>query len=117
MNRWKAAKLVPAVSLALLAAGCAEDPEIPDTEEPAERTVETDLAQSSITYDGEEYVFDRIVPVEDIDQEQLVETGEVTDEEDNTLIGAEILSYEADGSLFIVDDTGPVDEWLKYTAE
>lgn len=68
-----------------------------------------------IYFQDEKYEFNRVVPVQEIDQAKLAPTGTVTGKDDGFLPGQEIFLYEIDGSIFVVDDTGPTEEWANFT--
>lgn len=67
-----------------------------------------------IYFKGEKYELNRVVPVQEIDRDQLLPTGITTGEGDGFLPGREIFLYELDGSIFAVDDTGPTEEWVNF---
>lgn len=68
-----------------------------------------------IYFEDEKYEFNRVVPVQEIDQAKLAPTGTLTGKDDGFLPGQEIFLYELDGSIFAIDDTGPTEEWANFT--
>ena len=46
---------------------------------------------------------------------QIVSTSTVTALGDGAEFGNEIFLYKKDGSLFIIDNTGPTEQWANFT--
>lgn len=67
-----------------------------------------------INYNGEKYEFRKVVPEEEIDKEQLKKTDAVTGTGDGFLKGQAIYIDQRDGSVFVVDDSGPTKEWANF---
>ncbi|WP_342601077.1 hypothetical protein MHB48_08770 [Psychrobacillus sp. FSL H8-0483] len=53
-----------------------------------------------INYGGEKYVFNRIIPKDEVDMSQIVSTNALTALGDGAEFGNEIFLYKKDGSLF-----------------
>ena len=68
-----------------------------------------------INYVGEKYVFNRIIPKDEVDMSQIVSTNTLTASGDGAEYGNEIFLYKKDGSLFIIDNTGPTEQWANFT--
>ena len=68
-----------------------------------------------INYGGEKYVFNRIVSKEEVDLSQIVSTNALTVLGDGAESGNEIFLYKKDGSLFIIDNTGPTEQWANFS--
>ena len=68
-----------------------------------------------INYGGEKYVFNRIIPKDEVDMSQIVSTNTLTALGDGAESGNEIFLYKKDGSLFIIDNTGPTEQWAYFS--
>lgn len=68
-----------------------------------------------INYGGEKYVFNSIISKEEVDMSQIVSTNTLTALGDGAESGNEIFLYKKDGSLFIIDNTGPTEKWANFT--
>ncbi|MBU0906324.1 MAG: hypothetical protein KKF57_14110 [Firmicutes bacterium] len=67
-----------------------------------------------INYGVEKYVFNRIIPKDEVDMSQIVSTNTLTALGDGAESGIEIFLYKKDGSLFIIDNTGPTEQWANF---
>ena len=67
-----------------------------------------------INYGGEKYVFNRIIPKDEVDMSQIVSTNTLTALGDGAESGNEIFLYKKDGSLIIIDNTGPTEQWANF---
>ena len=78
---------------------------------PNETTEEPIIVEPSplqwINYSGEKYVFNRIIPKRELDMDQIISTNTLTSFGDGAEFGNEIFLYKKDGSLFLIDNTGP----------
>lgn len=68
-----------------------------------------------INHGVEKYVFNRIIPKDEVDMGQIVSTNTLTALGDGAVSGNEIFIYKKDGSLFIIDNTGPTEQWANFT--
>ncbi|AQQ52198.1 hypothetical protein [Planococcus lenghuensis] len=93
----------------------AQETEVAAAEDTHEAETGGGLPVTWIVHEGDKYTFIEIVPKEDIDMEQVVSTGTFTNMGDGMKFGEEILQYEKDGSLFVIDNTGPTEQWAKFT--
>lgn len=73
------------------------------------------LPLMSLSYEGSNYKFNKIIPKEEIDMNQIVYTGTYTKSGDHVEHGKEILFYKKNKSVFIIDNNGPTEEWVNFT--
>lgn len=85
---------------------------------PNETTEEPIIVEPSplqwINYSGEKYVFNRIIPKGELDMNQIISTNTLTSFGDGAEFGNEIFLYKKDGSLFLIDNTGPTEQWANF---
>lgn len=85
---------------------------------PNETTEEPIIVEPSplqwINYSGEKYVFNRIIPKGKLDMDQIISTNTLTSFGDGAEFGNEIFLYKKDGSLFLIDNTGPTEQWANF---
>lgn len=85
---------------------------------PNETTEEPIIVEPSplqwINYSGEKYVFNRIIPKGELDMDQIISTNTLTSFGDGAEFGNEIFLYKKDGSLFLIDNTGPTEQWANF---
>lgn len=80
-----------------------EEPEISDG-----------LPLSWIYFKDEKYTFNKVIPKEGVDMSLIESTGTQTKFGDGAKDGQEIYHYKKDGSLFIISNEGPTEEWVNY---
>ncbi|WP_088008261.1 hypothetical protein [Indiicoccus explosivorum] len=116
--KWSAIAIAATASL-VLSGGCAPEPEeVPGAEVPAERTEEDPgLPESWIIYDGRTYTFDTVMSEGELDEDELTFTEETTGEDDGTEPGIDIYVTDDEEAIYIQDEAGSSEEWLRYTAE
>ncbi|TQR15684.1 hypothetical protein [Psychrobacillus vulpis] len=114
-------KLWLSLLILFVISGCGPTSEIKESgkdslKETAEDPIISDpLPLSWINYGGEKYVFNRIIPKDEVDMSQIVSTNALTALGDGAESGNEIFLYKKDGSLFIIDNTGPTEQWANFT--
>jgi hypothetical protein len=111
-------KLLLSLFILIVINGCAEIKESgkDSLKETAEDPIISDpLPLMWINYGGEKYVFNRIIPKDEVDMSQIVSTNSLTALGDGAEFGNEIFLYKKDGSLFIIDNTGPTEQWANFT--
>jgi len=87
----------------------------PATESTEEPVIDEPLPLQWVNYGGEKYVFNRIIPKDEVDMSQIVSTNTLTALGDGAAFGNEIFLYKKDDSLFIIDNTGPTEQWANFT--
>lgn len=70
---------------------------------------------SWLYYKDNKYVFNRVIPNDEIDMTLIEPTNIKTKMGDGWQHGVEIYLYKKDNSLFIIDKGGPIEEWANYT--
>lgn len=107
------------IAIAFLS-GCTNDSSAVSNNSLAKETTEEPIIGEPlplqwINYGGEKYVFNRIIPKDGVDMSQIVSTNTLTALGDGAESGNEIFLYKKDGSLFIIDNTGPTEQWVNFT--
>ena len=70
-----------------------------------------------ITHQGDKYVFSEVYSDGEIGMEDVVSTNTFTGEGDGTASGEEVFVEQESGDLFIIDDSGPNEEWVRFVKE
>ncbi|WP_019414170.1 DUF3221 domain-containing protein [Paenisporosarcina sp. TG20] len=89
-------------------------PEDPVQETTQEGTILPGLPVAWIIHRGEKYTLENVYSKEELDLDTITSTNTVTGEGDGTMNGEEIFIEEPSGDLFIIDDSGPNEEWARY---
>lgn len=55
------------------------------------------------------------VPIDKVNKEELLSTNTVTNKGDGFEFGKEIFKNIKNNNLYVLDDTGPNDEWVIFT--
>lgn len=79
-----------------------------------EGTISPGLPLSWIVHQGEKYIIENVYSKEELDLDTITPTNTVTGEGDGTEFGEEIYIEKPSGDLFIIDDSGPNEEWARY---
>jgi hypothetical protein len=114
-------KLCLSLFILIVLNGCGTTSEIKESgkdslKETAEEPIISDpLPVMWINNDGEKYVFNRIIPKDEVDMSQIVSTIALTALGDGAEFGKEIFLYKKDDSLFIIDNTGSTEPWVNFT--
>ena len=75
------------------------------------------LPLSWITHQGDKYVFSEVYSDGEIGMEDVVSTNTFTGEGDGTASGEEVFIEQESGDLFIIDNSGPSEEWVRFVKE
>lgn len=75
------------------------------------------LPVSWITHQGDKYVFSEVYSDGEIGFENVISTNTYTGEGDGTEFGEEVFIEHESGDLFIIDDSGPNEEWVRFVKE
>lgn len=80
-------------------------------------TVEPGLPVMWINYQGDKYTLDEVYSDGEIGLEDLISTSTFTGKGDGTQFGEEIFVERESGDLFIFDDSGPNEEWVRFVKQ
>ena len=86
-------------------------------QETNENEIEPGLPLMWITHQGDKYVFSEVYSDGEIGMEDVVSTNTFTGEGDGTEYGEEVFIEQESGDLFIIDDSGPNEEWARFVKE
>lgn len=75
------------------------------------------LPLSWITHQGDKYVFSEVYSDGEVGMEDVVSTNTFTGEGDGAESGKEVFIEQESGDLFIIDDSGPNEEWARFVKE
>lgn len=67
-----------------------------------------------INYKGDKYILQNVYSKEELDLAAITSTSTFTGEGDGTEHGEEIFIEQPSGDLFIIDNSGPNEEWARF---
>ena len=76
---------------------------------------QTDSPKMQINYQGDKYIFNEVYAREEINMEDITSTNTFTAKGDVVMFGKEIFLDQKSGDLFIIADSGPKEEWVRFT--
>ncbi|MEK3977378.1 hypothetical protein MKZ20_21560 [Psychrobacillus sp. FSL K6-2684] len=86
-----------------------------DIDSKANQTVQVDVPVQWLYYNDEKYVFNRVIPKEEIDMSMVELTGLKTKLGDGVEHNQDIYLYKKDGSLFVISKEESVEQWANFT--